>query len=42
MITASLNDGPIYFNCYPDLTLVFDDPNIVKALTLNIASPSYT
>ena len=36
MITASMYDGPIYFNCYPDLTLALDDPNIVKALTLNI------
>ena len=37
MITASLYDGPVYFNCYPDITLALDDPNIVKALTLNIA-----
>ena len=41
MITASMYDGPIYFNCYPDLTLALDDPNIVKALTLNIASSGY-
>ena len=41
VITASLYDGPIYFNCYPDITLALDDPNIVKALTLNIASSSY-
>ena len=41
MITASLYDGPVYFNCYLDLTLALDDPNIVKALTLNIASSSY-
>ena len=41
MITASLYNGPIYFNCYPDLTLAFDDPNIVKGLTLNIASSIY-
>ena len=41
MITASLYNGPIYFNCYPDLTLALDDPNIVKALTLNIASSGY-
>ena len=37
MITASMYDGPVYFNCYLDLTLALDDPNIVKALTLNIA-----
>ena len=41
MITASLSDSPVYFNCYPDFTLVLDDPNIVKALTLNIASFGY-
>ena len=33
MIIASLYDGPVYFNCYPNLTLALDDPNIVKALT---------
>ena len=37
IITASLYDGPVYFNCYLDLTLALNDPNIVKALTLNIA-----
>ena len=36
MITASLYDGLVYFSCYPDLTLAVDDPNIIKALTLNI------
>ena len=41
MITASLYDDPVYFNCYPDLTLALDDPNIVKALTFNIASSGY-
>ena len=41
MITVSLYDGPIYFSCYPDLTLALDDPNIIKALTLNIASFGY-
>ena len=41
MITVSLYDGFVYFNCYPDLTLTLDDPNIVKALTLNIASSGY-
>ena len=41
MITAFLFDGPVYFNCYPDLTLDLDDPNIVKDLTLNIASFGY-
>ena len=41
MITASLYDSPLYFNCYPNLTLALDDPNILKALTLNIASFGY-
>ena len=41
MITASMYDGPVYFNCYPDLALALDDPNIVKALLLNIASSGY-
>ena len=41
MITASLYNDPVYFNCYPNLTLALDDPNIVKALTLNIASSGY-
>ena len=41
MITSSLFDGPIYFNYYPDLTLALDDPNIVKALTLNILTFGY-
>ena len=41
MITTSLYDGPVYFTCYPDITLALDDPHIVKALTLNIASSGY-
>ena len=41
MISASLYDGPVYFSCYIDLTLALDDPNILKALTLNIASSGY-
>ena len=41
MIIASLYDGSVYFSCNPDLTLALDDPNIIKALTLNIASSGY-
>jgi len=41
MITASLYDGPVYFDCYPDISLPLDDPNIVKALTLNILTFGY-
>ena len=41
MITASLYDAPVYFNCYPDISLALDDPNIVKGLTLNILTSGY-
>ena len=41
MITASLYDDPVYFNYYPDISLTLDDPNIVKALTLNILTSGY-
>ena len=41
IITLSLFDGLVYFNCYPDLTLALDDPNIVKVLTLNILTFGY-
>ena len=30
MIKASMYDGPIYFNYYPDLTLALDDPKLLK------------
>ena len=41
MIIASMYDGPVYFNYYPDITLTLNDPNIVKALTLNILTSGY-
>ena len=41
MITASLYDGSVYFNCCPNISLALDDPNIVKALTLNILTSRY-
>ena len=31
----------VYFNCYPDISLALDDPNIVKVLILNIALSGY-
>ena len=40
-ITSSLFDGLVYFNCYPNITLALDDPNIVKTLTLNILTSGY-
>ena len=41
MITTSTYDDPVYFNCYPNITLALDDPNIVKGLTLNIFTFGY-
>ena len=41
MITASMYDGLVYFNYYPDITLALDDPNIVKVLMLNILISGY-
>ena len=41
MIIASLCDGLVYFDCYPDISLALDDPNIVKTLTLNILTSGY-
>ena len=41
MITSSLFDGLVYFNCHHDLTLALDDPNIFKPLTINILTSSY-
>lgn len=34
-------DGHVYFDCYRDLTFALDDPNITKALTLNILTSGY-
>ena len=33
---SSLHNGPVYFNCFPDLPLSLRDKNILKTLTLNI------
>ena len=41
LIQSSLFDGHVYFDCYPNLTLALDDPNIVKDLTLNILTSGY-
>ena len=41
MITTSLYDGLVYFDCYPDISLALDDPNIVKVLTLNVLTFGY-
>ena len=41
MITTSLYDGLVHFDCYPDISLALDDPNIVKVLTLNVLTFGY-
>jgi hypothetical protein len=41
MVEASLYNGPIHFNCYPDLTISLDDGAPEKALTLNIETSEY-
>ena len=41
MIQSSLFNGPIHFDVFPDLTLAFDDINILKALTLNVLTSRY-
>ena len=41
MITASLYDSLVYFDCYPNISLALDDTNIVKALTLNVLTSGY-
>ncbi|XP_057454897.1 uncharacterized protein LOC130746323 [Lotus japonicus] len=40
-IESSLSHGPIFFNCYPDLTVSLDDKNILDVLFLNIKLHGY-
>ena len=35
-IESSLSNGPIHFDCFPNLTVALDDPHILKVLTLNV------
>ncbi|KAG7954930.1 hypothetical protein I3843_11G046100 [Carya illinoinensis] len=42
MIQSSLFNGPVYFDCFLDLPLALNDPNILKALTLNIVTSDGT
>ena len=41
MIESSLYNGPIHFDCFPDLTISLSDPHMLKALTLNIKTSGY-
>ncbi|KAM1810595.1 hypothetical protein ACFX12_027337 [Malus domestica] len=41
MVESSLCNGPIHFDCFPDLTISLSDPHMLKALTLNIKTSGY-
>lgn len=41
VMESSLCDGPIYFQCYPNLTLSLIDPHIMKTLILDIKTMGY-
>ncbi|KAG7958992.1 hypothetical protein I3843_10G049000 [Carya illinoinensis] len=36
IVQTSLIDGPVHFNCYPDLTVDLFDKNVLSTLTLNV------
>ncbi|KAJ0038879.1 hypothetical protein Pint_22051 [Pistacia integerrima] len=36
VLQSSLVDGPVYFNCFPNIMVFLQDPNIMHVLTLNI------
>lgn len=36
IVQTSLAEGPVHFDCYPDLTIDLNDKNILDVLTLNI------
>lgn len=41
VVESSLCDGPIFFQCYPNLTLSLMDPHIMKTLILDIKTMGY-
>jgi hypothetical protein len=41
VIEATMHDGPVYFDCYPDFTVSVSDPHILKVLTLSIRTQGY-
>ena len=40
-VESSLCNGPISFDCYPNLTVSLNDPNILKTLVLQIKTHNY-
>ncbi|KAG7977429.1 hypothetical protein I3843_05G031500, partial [Carya illinoinensis] len=41
IIQTSLIDGPVHFNCYPDLTVDLFDKNVLSSLTLSIKTSGF-
>jgi hypothetical protein len=41
MVEASLSNGPVYFNTFPDFSVSLSDTNIHKVLTLNLQTSGY-
>lgn len=41
LVETSLCEGPVYFNCYPNISVFLTDPGILDALILNIESKGY-
>ncbi|KAG7964133.1 hypothetical protein I3843_09G153500, partial [Carya illinoinensis] len=41
IIQTSLVDGPVHFNCYPDLTVDLFDKNVLSTLTLNVKTSGF-
>ncbi|KAM7489485.1 hypothetical protein LguiB_026969 [Lonicera macranthoides] len=41
IIESSLCNGPVYFNCFPNLSISFSDKNILDVLTLNLQLSGY-
>ena len=38
MVQSNLENGPVYFNCYPNFTLSLNNPHILSALMLDLRS----
>ncbi|KAG8650609.1 hypothetical protein MANES_07G055364v8 [Manihot esculenta] len=41
VVESSLCDGPIFFQCFPNLTLSLSDPHIMRTLILDIKTMGY-
>ena len=41
MVESSLFQGPIYFNCYPNLVVSLTDETVLQTLELDIETSSY-